>query len=70
VRRVTFGSADAGTLGLVAAHPREWKEKGTYGTLEAYGFRSSNCRALRLMQLDETSECRTCRRLLNPFSQK
>jgi len=39
VRRVTFGSAPMrATLGLVRRMTREWKEKGTYGTLEAYGI--------------------------------
>ena len=39
VRRVTFGSAPLrATLGLVRRMAREWKEKGTYGTLEAYGI--------------------------------
>ncbi|MFN2571596.1 MAG: isocitrate lyase/phosphoenolpyruvate mutase family protein [Gemmatimonadales bacterium] len=39
VRRVTFGSAPMrATLGLVRRMSREWKEKGTYGTLDAYGI--------------------------------
>jgi len=39
VRRVTFGSAPMrATLGLVRRIAREWKEKGTYGTLDAYGI--------------------------------
>lgn len=39
VRRVTFGSAPMrATLGLVRRMAREWKEKGTYGSLEAYGI--------------------------------
>lgn len=39
VRRVTFGSAPMrATLGLVRRMGREWKDKGTYGTLEAYGI--------------------------------
>ena len=39
VRRVTFGSAPMrATLGLVRRMAREWKEKGTYGTLSAYGI--------------------------------
>ena len=39
VRRVTFGSAPMrATLGLVRRMAREWKEKGTYGTLAAYGI--------------------------------
>jgi 2-methylisocitrate lyase-like PEP mutase family enzyme len=39
VRRVTFGSAPMrATLGLVRRMAREWKEKGTYGTLQAYGI--------------------------------
>lgn len=39
VRRVTFGSAPMrATLGLVRRMAREWKEKGTYGTLGAYGI--------------------------------
>lgn len=39
VRRVTFGSAPMrATLGLVRRMAREWKEKGSYGTLEAYGI--------------------------------
>jgi 2-methylisocitrate lyase-like PEP mutase family enzyme len=39
VRRVTFGSAPMrATLGLVRRMAREWKDKGTYGTLEAYGI--------------------------------
>ena len=39
VRRVTFGSAPMrATLGLIRRMAREWKEKGTYGTLEAYGI--------------------------------
>lgn len=39
VRRVTFGSAPMrATLGLLRRMGREWKEKGTYGTLEAYGI--------------------------------
>ncbi len=39
VRRVTFGSAPMrATLGLVRRMAREWREKGTYGTLEAYGI--------------------------------
>lgn len=39
VRRVTFGSAPMrATLGLVRRMAKEWKEKGTYGTLEAYGI--------------------------------
>lgn len=39
VRRVTFGSAPLrATLGLVRRMAREWKEKGTYRTLEAYGI--------------------------------
>ena len=38
VRRVTFGSAPMrATLGLVRRMAREWREKGTYGTLQAYG---------------------------------
>jgi 2-methylisocitrate lyase-like PEP mutase family enzyme len=38
VRRVTFGSAPMrATLGLIRRMAREWKEKGTYATLEAYG---------------------------------
>jgi 2-methylisocitrate lyase-like PEP mutase family enzyme len=39
VRRVTFGSAPMrATLGLVRRMAREWKEKGTYGTIDAYGI--------------------------------
>src|SRR6266516_2616261 len=39
VRRVTFGSGPMrATLGLVRRMAREWREKGTYGTLEAYGI--------------------------------
>jgi 2-methylisocitrate lyase-like PEP mutase family enzyme len=39
VRRVTFGSAPMrATLGLLRRMSREWREKGTYGTLEAYGI--------------------------------
>ncbi len=39
VRRVTFGSAPMrATLGLIRRMAREWKEKGTYGTLDAYGI--------------------------------
>jgi 2-methylisocitrate lyase-like PEP mutase family enzyme len=39
VRRVTFGSApQRATLGLIRRMAREWKDKGTYGTLEAYGI--------------------------------
>ncbi|HUC42023.1 MAG TPA: isocitrate lyase/phosphoenolpyruvate mutase family protein [Gemmatimonadales bacterium] len=39
VRRVTFGSAPMrATLGLLRRMAREWKERGTYGTLEAYGI--------------------------------
>jgi 2-methylisocitrate lyase-like PEP mutase family enzyme len=39
VRRVTFGSAPMrATLGLTRRMAREWKEKGTYGTLAAYGI--------------------------------
>ena len=39
VRRVTFGSAPMrATLGLLRRMCREWKEKGTYGTLDAYGI--------------------------------
>jgi len=39
VRRVTFGSAPMrATLGLVRRMAKEWREKGTYGTLEAYGI--------------------------------
>lgn len=39
VRRVTFGSAPMrATLGLARRMAREWKEKGTYGTLAAYGI--------------------------------
>ena len=39
VRRITFGSAPMrATLGLVRRMAREWKDKGTYGTLEAYGI--------------------------------
>jgi 2-methylisocitrate lyase-like PEP mutase family enzyme len=39
VRRVTFGSAPMrATLGLLRRMAREWKEKGTYGTLTAYGI--------------------------------
>lgn len=39
VRRVTFGSAPMrATLGLLRRMAREWKEKGTYGTLDAYGI--------------------------------
>lgn len=39
VRRITFGSAPMrATLGLIRRMAREWKEKGTYGTLEAYGI--------------------------------
>jgi 2-methylisocitrate lyase-like PEP mutase family enzyme len=39
VRRVTFGSAPMrATLGLVRRMAREWQEKGTYGTLAAYGI--------------------------------
>lgn len=39
VRRVTFGSAPMrATLGLVRRMAREWKEKGTFGTLDAYGI--------------------------------
>jgi 2-methylisocitrate lyase-like PEP mutase family enzyme len=39
VRRVTFGSAPMrATLGLVRRMAREWKDKGTYGTLGAYGI--------------------------------
>ncbi|MGH7530921.1 MAG: isocitrate lyase/PEP mutase family protein [Gemmatimonadales bacterium] len=39
VRRVTFGSAPMrATLGLLRRMAREWKDKGTYGTLEAYGI--------------------------------
>lgn len=39
VRRVTFGSAPMrATLGLVRRMTREWKDKGTYGTLDAYGI--------------------------------
>jgi 2-methylisocitrate lyase-like PEP mutase family enzyme len=39
VRRVTFGSAPMrATLGLARRMAREWKDKGTYGTLAAYGI--------------------------------
>jgi 2-methylisocitrate lyase-like PEP mutase family enzyme len=39
VRRVTFGSAPMrATLGLVRRMAKEWKDKGTYGTLGAYGI--------------------------------
>jgi 2-methylisocitrate lyase-like PEP mutase family enzyme len=39
VRRITFGSAPMrATLGLVRRMAREWREKGTYGTLDAYGI--------------------------------
>lgn len=39
VRRVTFGSAPMrATLGLTRRMAREWKDKGTYGTLAAYGI--------------------------------
>jgi len=39
VRRVTFGSAPMrATLGLVRRMAKEWKEKGTYGTIGAYGI--------------------------------
>ena len=39
VRRVTFGSAPMrATLGLVRRMAKEWREKGTYGTLDAYGI--------------------------------
>lgn len=39
VRRITFGSAPMrATLGLIRRMAREWKEKGTYGTLDAYGI--------------------------------
>lgn len=39
VRRVTFGSAPMrATLGLIRRMAREWREKGTYGTLDAYGI--------------------------------
>jgi 2-methylisocitrate lyase-like PEP mutase family enzyme len=39
VRRVTFGSWPMrSTMGLARRMAREWKEKGTYGTLEAYGI--------------------------------
>ena len=39
VRRITFGSAPMrATLGLLRRMAREWKEKGTYGTLDAYGI--------------------------------
>lgn len=39
VRRVTFGSAPMRTtLGLVRRMAREWREKGTYGTIEAYAI--------------------------------
>lgn len=39
VRRVTFGSAPMrATLGLVRRMAKEWREKGTYGTLEAYAI--------------------------------
>ena len=39
VRRVTFGSAPMrATLGLVRRMAREWRDKGTYGTLDAYGI--------------------------------
>jgi len=39
VRRVTFGSAPMrATLGLLRRMAREWRETGTYGTLEAYGI--------------------------------
>ncbi|HEY7194658.1 MAG TPA: isocitrate lyase/phosphoenolpyruvate mutase family protein [Gemmatimonadales bacterium] len=39
VRRVTFGSGPMrATLGLVRRMAREWRDKGTYGTLEAYGI--------------------------------
>jgi 2-methylisocitrate lyase-like PEP mutase family enzyme len=39
VRRVTFGSAPMrATLGLVRRMAKEWKDKGTYGTLDAYGI--------------------------------
>jgi 2-methylisocitrate lyase-like PEP mutase family enzyme len=39
VRRVTFGSAPMrSTLGLLRRMAREWKEKGTYGTIDAYGI--------------------------------
>lgn len=39
MRRVTFGPAPMrATLGLVRRMAREWKERGTYGTLDAYGI--------------------------------
>jgi 2-methylisocitrate lyase-like PEP mutase family enzyme len=39
VRRLTFGSGPMrATLGLVRRMVREWKEKGTYGTIGAYGI--------------------------------
>jgi 2-methylisocitrate lyase-like PEP mutase family enzyme len=39
VRRITFGSAPMrATLGLIRRMAREWTEKGTYGTLGAYGI--------------------------------
>jgi len=39
VRRITFGSSPMrATLGLVRRMAREWKDRGTYGTLEAYGI--------------------------------
>ncbi|PYO93959.1 MAG: hypothetical protein DMD62_07700 [Gemmatimonadetes bacterium] len=39
VRRVTFGSGPMrATLGLARRMAREWRDKGTYGTLEAYGI--------------------------------
>jgi 2-methylisocitrate lyase-like PEP mutase family enzyme len=47
VRRVTFGSAPMrATLGLVRRMAREWRDKGTYGTLEAYGMPFSDLQQL------------------------
>ena len=47
VRRVTFGSAPMrATLGLLRRMAREWKEKGTYGTLEAYGIPFADLQSL------------------------
>jgi len=47
VRRVTFGSAPMrATLGLVRRMAREWKDKGTYGTLGAYGIPFAELQAL------------------------
>src|SRR5881396_3002481 len=73
VRRVTFGSAPMrATLGLVRRMAKEWKERGTYGTLGAYGIPFADLEELfaYFSSAWRWPAVATRRRVSNPVSQK